>query len=47
MSEIHHILLHVSGLCGETHPSIYTLVVAIVALPFKSVVMYIYDKINL
>lgn len=47
MSEIHHILLHVSGLCGETHPSIYTLIVAIVALPFKSVVMYIYDKISI
>jgi hypothetical protein len=47
MNEIYHILLHLSGLCGEAHPSIYTLIVAIIALPFKSIVEYIYDKINI
>mgnify|MGYP003134728082 FL=1 len=47
MGEIYHILLHLTGLCGEAHPSIYTLMIAIIALPFKSIVMYIHDKINL
>jgi hypothetical protein len=47
MSDLYHMLLHLTGLCGEAHPSIYTLVAALIALPFKSVVMYIYDKINL
>ena len=44
MNEIYHILLHISGLCGEAHPSIYTLVAAVIALPFKSLVSYIIDS---
>jgi len=47
MSEIYHILLHLTGLCGEAHPSIYTLIVAIIALPFKSIVSYIYERLNI
>jgi len=47
MSEIYHILLHLTGLCGEGHPSIYTLMIAIIALPFKSVVQYIYERFTL
>jgi len=47
MNEIYHILLHLSGLCGEAHPSIYTLILAVIALPFKSIIAYIYDKINI
>ena len=47
MSELYHTILHLTGLCGEAHPSIYTIMIGVIALPFKSIVMYIHDKINL
>jgi hypothetical protein len=46
MNELYHTILHLTGLCGEAHPSIYTIFVAAVALPFRVIVSYILDKIN-
>ena len=46
MNEIYHMLLHLTGLCGEGHPSLYTLIAAVIVLPFKSIVMYIYERVS-
>lgn len=39
MTELYHSLIHILGLCGEPHPSLFTVIGAIMAFPIKAIVL--------
>ena len=41
MSELYHLLLHITGVCGEQHPSLLSLIGILMIMPIKSLISII------